>query len=75
MKGISFLVRAGQLWFPPGMNGTEHVIVDHDMIVSQVFRGLGERLDRPCVTAKFDLRINNASLHRPLPSSLGDLIR
>jgi hypothetical protein len=69
MEGIGFLVRARQLWFSLGMNGAEDVIVDHDMIVSQVFRRLGERLDRPRVTAKFDLRINYASLHRPLPSS------
>jgi hypothetical protein len=51
------------------MNGAEDVIIDHDMIVPQVFRGLGKRLDRPHVTAKFDLRINHASLHPPLPSS------
>jgi hypothetical protein len=32
------------------MNGTEGVIVDHNMVVTQVFRRLGKRLDRPCVS-------------------------
>src|SRR3979490_1112517 len=48
------------------MNGTEDMIVDHNMVVTQVFRRLGKRLDRPCITAKFDLRINHTSFHRPL---------
>jgi hypothetical protein len=30
---------------------------------------LGKRLDRPCIAAKFDLWINHASFHRPLPLS------
>src|SRR5437660_12656396 len=48
------------------MNRAEDMIVDHNMIVTQVFRGLGKRLDRPCIAAKFDLRINHTSFHRPL---------
>jgi hypothetical protein len=41
------------------MNGAEDMIVDHNMVVTQVFRRLGKRLDRPCIAAKFDLRINH----------------
>jgi hypothetical protein len=41
-----------------GMNGAEDMIVDHNMVVTQVFRRLGKRLDRPCIAAKFELRIN-----------------
>jgi hypothetical protein len=66
VKGMSFLIGASQLGFAPGMHGAEHVIVDHDMVVTQVFRRLGKRLDRSGVAAKFDLRINHASLHRSL---------
>jgi hypothetical protein len=61
------LIRAGQLRFSTGMNGAEDMIVDHDMIVTQAFRRLGKRLDRPCIAAEFDLRINHTSFHRPLP--------
>ena len=68
VERIGFLVRAGQLRFSAGMNGAEDMIVDHDMVVTQVFRRLGKRLDRPCIAAKFDLRINHASFHRPLLS-------
>jgi len=39
------------------------------MIVTQVFRRLGKRLDRPCIAAKFDLRLNHTSFHRPFPFS------
>jgi len=39
------------------------------MVVTQVFRRLGKRLDRPVSPAKFDLRINAHQLHRPLPLS------
>src|SRR5207244_10200094 len=51
------------------MNGAEDMIVDHNMVVTQVFRRLGKRLDRPCIAAEFDLRINHTSFHRPLPLS------
>src|SRR6516164_4011422 len=49
------------------MNGAEDMIVDHNMVVPQVFRRLGKRLDRPGIAAKFDLRINHTSFHRRLP--------
>src|SRR5690242_4044338 len=49
------------------MNGAEDMIVDHDVIVPQVFRSLGKRLDRPCIAAEFDLRVNHTSFHRTLP--------
>src|SRR5438128_1308535 len=49
------------------MHGAEDMIVDHNMVVTQVFRGLGKRLDRPCIAAEFDLRINHTSFHRRLP--------
>src|SRR5216683_4488443 len=45
------------------MNGAEDMIVDHNMVVTQVFRRLGKRLDRPRIAAKFDLRINHTSFH------------
>src|SRR6266480_3748254 len=51
------------------MNGAEDMIVDHNMVVAQVFRRLGKRLDRPCIAAKFGLRINHTSFHRPFPLS------
>jgi hypothetical protein len=51
------------------MNGAEDMIVDHNMVVTQVFGRLGKRLDRPRIAAKFDLRINHTSFHRPLPLS------
>jgi hypothetical protein len=51
------------------MNGAEDMIVDHNMVVTQVFGRLGKRLDRPRIAAKFDLRINHTSFHRPLPHS------
>ena len=43
------------------MNGAEDMIVDHNMVVTQVFRRLGKRLDRPRIAAEFDLRINHTS--------------
>src|ERR1700720_2684775 len=39
------------------------------MVVTKVLRRLGKRLDRPCIAAEFDLRINHTSFHRPLPLS------
>src|SRR4030088_2547761 len=57
------------------MNGAEDMIVDHNMVVTQVFRPLGKRLDRPCIAAKFDLRINHTSFHRPLPLSRCEILR
>jgi len=57
------------------MNGAEDMIVDHNMVVTQVFRRLGKRLDRPCIAAKFDLRINHTSFHRPLPLSRCEVLR
>jgi hypothetical protein len=38
------------------------------MVVTQVFRRLGKRLDRPRIAAKFDLGINDTSFHRHFPS-------
>src|SRR5207245_1265342 len=57
------------------MNGAEDMIVDHNMVVTQVFRRLGKRLDRPCIAAKFDLRINHTSFHRRLPLSRCEVLR
>src|SRR5712691_6854932 len=57
------------------MNGAEDMIVDHNMVVTQVFRRLGKRLDRPGIAAKFDLRINHTSFHRPLPLSRCEVLR
>src|SRR3984893_14629428 len=51
------------------MHGAEDMIVDHNMVVTQVFVRMGKRLYRPCIAAKFDLRINHTSFHRPLPLS------
>jgi hypothetical protein len=51
------------------MNGAEDMIVDHNMVVTQVFRRLGKCLDRPCIAAQFDLRVNHTSFHHPLPRS------
>src|SRR5580704_16921911 len=47
MEGVAFLIRTRQFRFPVGMNGTEDVIVDHNMVVTQVFHRLGKRLDHP----------------------------
>jgi hypothetical protein len=69
VERIGFFIGAGQFRFPAGMNGAEHMVVGHNMVVTQVFRRLGKRLDRPCIAAKFDLRINHTSFHRPLPLS------
>ena len=63
VEGIGLFIRARQFRFPPGMIGAEDMIIDHDMIVPQVFRRLGERLDRPRVTTEVNLRINYASPH------------
>jgi hypothetical protein len=52
------------------MNGAEDMIVNHNVVVTEVFRRLSKRLDRSCIAAKFDLRINDASFHRPLPQYL-----
>jgi hypothetical protein len=49
------------------MHGAEDMVVDHNMVVPQVFRRLGECLDRTCIAAEFDLRVNHTSFHRPLP--------
>jgi hypothetical protein len=51
------------------MNGAADMIVDHDMVVTQVFRHLGKRLDRPRIAAEFSLRLNHTSFHRPFPLS------
>jgi hypothetical protein len=59
---------AGQLWFPAGMNSAEDMVVDHDMVVPQVFRRLGKRLDRPGIAAESGLRINHTSFHHPSSS-------
>jgi hypothetical protein len=72
VEGIGFLVRAGQLRFSPGMNGAEDMIVDDDMVVTQVFRRLGKRLNRPCIAVEFDLRINHTGFHRPLFHAVTD---
>ena len=42
------------------MNGAEDMVVDHDMIVIQLFGRLGKRFGRPCIPANFGLRINRA---------------
>src|SRR5438270_8409482 len=68
VERIGFFIRAGQLRFSAGMNGTEDMVVDQDMVVTQVFRRLGKRLDRTRIAAKFDLRINDTSFHRHFPS-------
>src|SRR5712692_9596907 len=57
------------------MHGAEDMIVDHNMVVTQVFRRLGKRLNRPRIAAKFDLRINHTSFHRPLPLSRCEVLR
>src|SRR5438105_2993328 len=57
------------------MHGAEDMIVDHNMVVTQVFRRLGKCLDRPCIAAEFDLRINHTSFHRPLPLSRCEVFR
>src|SRR5229473_4777447 len=57
------------------MDGAEDMIVDHNMVVTQVFRRLGKRLDRSCIAAKFDLRINHTSFHRLLPLSRCEVLR
>ena len=75
MKRIGFFIRAGQLRFPAGMNGAEDMIVNHDMVVTQVFGRLGKRLDRPCIAPKLDLRINHTSFHCPLPLSRCEVLR
>src|SRR5690348_13924707 len=49
------------------MNGAQDMVIDHNMVVTQLFGRLGKRLDRPCITAKLDLRINHTSFHRQLP--------
>jgi hypothetical protein len=67
VEGVGFLIRAGQLRFSAGMNGAEHMIIDDDMIITQIFRCLRKRLDGPGIAAEFDLRINHASLHNSLP--------
>jgi hypothetical protein len=33
------------------MNRTQDMIIDHDMVVTQAFRRLGKRLDRPGIAA------------------------
>jgi hypothetical protein len=55
------------------MNGAKNVIIEYDVVVSHIFRRLGEGFDRTSITAKFDLRINHANPHAPLPSSYDDL--
>jgi hypothetical protein len=40
VEGVAFLIRTRQFRFPVGMNGAEDVIVDHNMVVTQVFRRL-----------------------------------
>ncbi len=67
VERVGFLVGTGQLRFPAGMNGAEDMVVDDDMVVAQIFRRLGKRLDRPCIAAKLDLRVNHTSFHRPFP--------
>src|SRR5713226_5064708 len=57
------------------MHGAEDMIVDHNMVVTQVLRRLGKRLDRPWIAAKFDLRINHTSFHRPRPLSRCEVLR
>src|ERR1700730_8315785 len=66
VERIVLFIRAGQLRFSAFMNGAEDMIVDHNMVVTEVFGRLGKRLDRPRIAAKFDLRINHTSFHRPL---------
>ena len=51
------------------MNGTEDMVVDHDMVVTQVFRGLRKCFDRSRIAAEFDLRVNHTSFHDPVPLS------
>ena len=75
VKRIGFFIRAGQLRLSAGMNGAEDMIVDHDMVVTQIFRRLRKRLDRPRFAAKLDLRINHTSFHRRLPLSRCEVSR
>ena len=63
MEGVGFLIRAGQLRFSAGMNGAEHMIIDDNMIITQILRCLCKRLDRSSIAAEFDLWINHASFH------------
>src|SRR6185369_10310043 len=66
------LIRPGQFRLSAGMLSAEHMVVDHNVVVTQVFRGLGEGLDCPGIAAQLDLRINNACFHGPLPHSRSD---
>jgi hypothetical protein len=69
LAGVTKNLGLVQLRFSAFMNGAEDMIVDHNMVVTQVFGPLGKRLDRPRIAAKFDLRINHTSFHRPFPLS------
>jgi hypothetical protein len=44
VERIGFFIRAGQFRFSAGMNGAEDMIVDHNMVVTQVFRLLPNAL-------------------------------
>src|SRR4051794_4029082 len=47
VERIGYFIWTGQLRLSAGMNGAEDMIVDYNMVVTQAFRGLGKRLDRP----------------------------
>jgi hypothetical protein len=53
----------------------EHMVVYHNMVVTQVFRRLGKRLDRPCIAAKFDLRIRHRAPSQPRQFALVSALR
>ena len=54
VERIGFFIRAGQFRFSAGMKRAEDVIVDHNMVVTQVLGRLGKRLDRPGIAAKLE---------------------
>ena len=51
------------------------MIVNYNMVVTQVFRRLCKRLDRSCIAAEFSLRINDTSFHCRLPLSPCEILR
>jgi len=47
VEWIGFFIRASQLRFSTGMNGAEDMVVDHNMVVTQVLRRLANALTAP----------------------------
>ena len=70
VKRIGFLVGAGQFRLAVGVDGTEDVVVDHDVVVAHVLRRLGEGLDRAGIAAEFDLP-GGAGSDAHVPNAIG----